>query len=272
MKTNRNHLIIMAIASVMILFACMMTACGDSDSNESKGFISGSDLYAAFTDINAYKGYDTAFYGKAFSIEYDGSDTYIQVWQDYENYNNNVIVIYSGKPDIKEDDYVYVEGRILGEYEGENLLGGKVIAMQLKATTIRKASYIEAVVPTRLSVDINKTVTQKNYSISVEKVEFADTETRIYVKAANNGKSTFNIHTYSAKVKQGKKQYEQESNYFADYKSLSGELLQDTEDDGIFVFPALSHEDFTLIIGGYSDDWNEDIKDFTFKIEIPGEN
>ena len=127
---------------------------------------------------------------------------------------------------------------------------------------------MDLIVPTRLSVDVNDTKTQKGYSITVEKVEFADTETRVYVKAANNGKSNFNIYTYSAKIKQGKKQYEQKDNFDADYKNLSSELMKDAEDDGIILFPALEHKDFTLIVEGSSDDWDESLKPFKFNVKV----
>lgn len=262
-----------ALVTISMALFCLVglfTACGDPATDEAKGFISGSDLSAAFSDIDTYKGYDTAFYGKVFSKEDDGSSTYFQIWQDYININNNAIVAYPGLTDISEDDYVYVEGRILGKVEGENAFGGKVTAMKINATKMKKMSYMDLIVPTRLSVDVNQTKTQKGYSLTVKKVEFADTETRIYVKAENNGKSSFNIYTYSAKVKQGKKQYEQKDNYDADYKSLSSELMQDAEDDGIILFPALDHKDFTLIIGGSSDDWDENLKDFKFSIKVTG--
>ena len=268
MKKNRKAFITFGMTAAVLALMCLLASCYDPATDEAKGFISGSDLSAAFTDIDAYKGYDTAYYGQVFQIENDGTNTYFQIWQDYTNLNNNTIVVFPGKPGVSENDYVYVEGRIIGKFEGENAFGGKVTAMKINATKVEKVSYMDLIVPTRLSVDVNDTKTQKGYSITVEKVEFADTETRVYVKAANNGKSNFNIYTYSAKVKQGKKQYEQKDNYDADYKSLSSELMKDAEDDGIILFPALEHKDFTLIVEGSSDDWDESLKPFKFNVKV----
>ena len=269
MKTIKKSFALLVFPAALACLFALLTGCGDPATGEAKGFISGSDLSAAFTDIDSYKGYDTAFYGRVFSKEDDGTNTYFQIWQDYINSNNNAIVVVSGKPDISEDDYVYVEGRITGQFDGENAFGGKVTAMKIKATKVEKTSYMDLIVPTRRSVDVNETKTQKGYSITVEKVEFADTETRVYVKAANNGKSNFNIYTYSVKAKQDKKQYEQKDNFDADYKSLSSELMPDAEDDGIILLPALAQKDFTLIIEGSSDDWDESLKPFKFTIKIP---
>ena len=274
MKTIKKSIVLLTISAILACFGVLLTGCGEpttgdtGDTGDAKGFISGSDLSAAFTDIDAYKGYDTAYYGQVFKIENDGTNTYFQIWQDYTNLNNNTIVVFPGKPGISENDYVYVEGRILGKCEGENLFGDKVTAMKINATKVEKMSYMDVVVPTRLSVEVNQTITQKKYSLTVEKVEFADTETRIYVKAINDGKSNFNIYTYSAKVKQGKKQYEQKDNFDADYKSLPSELMKDAEDDGIILFPALERKDFTLIMEGSSDDWDENLKPFKFNVKV----
>ena len=256
MKKNRKAFITFGMTAAVLALMCLLASCYDPATDEAKGFISGSDLSAAFTDIDAYKGYDTAYYGQVFQIENDGTNTYFQIWQDYTNLNNNTIVVFPGKPGVSENDYVYVEGRIIGKFEGENAFGGKVTAMKINATKVEKVSYMDLIVPTRLSVDVN------------DKVEFADTETRVYVKAANNGKSNFNIYTYSAKIKQGKKQYEQKDNFDADYKNLSSELMKDAEDDGIILFPALEHKDFTLIVEGSSDDWDESLKPFKFNVKV----
>ena len=47
--------------------------------------------------------------------------------------------------------------------------------------------------------------------------------------------------------------------------------MKDAEDDGIILFPALERKDFTLIMEGSSDDWNESLKPFKFKVKIPEE-
>ncbi len=63
MKTIKKSIVLLTISAILACFGVLLTGCGEPATGDAKGFISGSDLYAAFTDIDAYKGYDTAYYG-----------------------------------------------------------------------------------------------------------------------------------------------------------------------------------------------------------------
>jgi len=257
--------------SMVFVLLLVVTSCGnksDSEADTPKGCISGSDLPAAFQSPNDYKGYDVEMIVNVFSVESDDSMVVFQGWQDYLNNKNNTVVSIEGKADVKENDYVKVKGKIVGEFVGENLIGEKVTALQVKAETIEKMSYKDIFAPTLKKLQVNQTKKQKGYSVTVDKVEFAKNETRIYVIIANNGKSEFNLYTFDAKIKQGKKQYESHVNYEADYEELPSELIQDTEASGVIVFPAIAQSDFTLILKASSDDFNENIKDYKFSIAV----
>lgn len=259
------------LVSVMFALLLIFASCGknsDSGSEAAKGCISGSDLSAAFKTIDEYKGYDVIMIVKVFGVETDESGVYFQGFQDYLNYENNVVVAYTGDVEIKEDDYVKIKGNIMGKFEGENVVGGKVTAMQVKAETIEKMSYKDIFAPTLKEVEVNQTKNQKGYSVTIEKIEFAQKETRIYVKMANNGKSEFNLYKFNAKIKQGKKQYETQDNYDADYEELPSDLIPDTEASGIIVFPAIDQKDFILILKASSDNYSEDIKDYKYTISV----
>lgn len=114
----------------------------------------------------------------------------------------------------------------------------------------------------------NKTINQFGYIITVEKIEFADDETRVYVKAENTSSNKFNIYKYSAKILQGLKQYNQSDNYEANYPELQSELQPGVVSEGILVFPTINQNNMKLIIGGSSSDWNIDINDYSFDLEI----
>ena len=73
-------------------------------------------------------------------------------------------------------------------------------------------------VPTIKSVELSRvTQDQLGYSITVEKVEFAEKETRVYVTIQNNGSSNFSAYSFNSKIIQNGKQYEEARNYSADY-------------------------------------------------------
>ena len=59
--------------------------------------------------------------------------------------------------------------------------GKKILFLFIYADSIEVVGYIDALSPTIKSVDIKETQTLYGHTITVEKVEFAQTGTRIYV-------------------------------------------------------------------------------------------
>ena len=97
---------------------------------------------------------------------------------------------------------------------------------------------------------------------------FAEKETRVYVTAKNDAKDEFSIYTYSAVITQNGKQYEQDDNWDADYEELQSELKPGITSSGILVFPKIEQKDFKLIIDGSSDDWDIEINEYVFNLEV----
>jgi hypothetical protein len=58
------------------------------------------------------------------------------------------------------------------------------------------------------------------YTIAVDKVEFYNDETRIYLSVNNDGKATFYVDTDGSIIVQNKKQFNTEYIYDADYKEF----------------------------------------------------
>lgn len=255
-------------ALLMLIFA--LAACGeDPATGEAKGYISGSDVAKVYSDPKAYVGYDIEFIGKAFVVETSEDSLYVQAFQDIKNSDNNTLVVCSLNSGIKVDDYIKVKGRIVAEINAENAFGGNLTLPQVNASSVEKISYIEACSPTLKSVDVNMTKTQyKKYSITISKVEFAENETRVYIKAENNSSVNFNVYDFNAKIKQGKKQYSTQDNYDADYQKLESEVIPGVEAEGIIAFPPIEQKDFTFTIDAYSDDYNIDFKLFSFTIKV----
>ena len=100
------------------------------------------------------------------------------------------------------------------------------------------------------------------------KLNLQKKETRVYVTASNNASDDFSIYTYSAVATQNGKQYEYDSNYDAGYEELSSELKPGITSKGILTFPAMDQSNFTIIIDGSSDNWDIDLKDFKFDLEV----
>ncbi len=192
-----------------------------------------------------------------------------QMWTDIENMDNNTIVsVQDTDLKLEDGDYVRVVGIVGDSVEGENMLGGKVSALTVRARECEKISYKEAVSPTLKEISVNQTQTQFGYAVTVQKVEFAEKETRVYIKVDNHGSSYFSLYSFDAKLSQNGKQYKEEDNWDADYPEIEPELLQGNYTEGVIVFPAIEQSSFTLMLNAYSGNYKEHIKDYTFKIEV----
>lgn len=100
----------------------------------------------------------------------------------------------------------------------------------------------------------------------MEKVELAEKETRVYLKVENAGSSNFNLYSFNAKIIQNGKQYEEETNFSADYPDVQTDLSVGVTTEGIFCFPAIEQADFQIVLEGSSDNWEEDLQPYTFPL------
>ena len=117
------------------------------------------------------------------------------------------------------------------------------------------------------TIDVNETQTQYGYSVTLQKIELAEKETRVYLKVDNQGADTFNVYSFNAKITQAGKQFEEQYNWNTEYPKIQSNLLIGNSTEGIITFPNLNDSVFTVIIDASSDNWEEDIKPYTFNIQ-----
>lgn len=280
----RKKIIVAVLASVITL---ILVACGGGGSGaeggkgaeskesepENKEYIEESQIAELFTNPDNFKGKYVVLTGRVFAEpEKDEELTVLQTWHDPKNAQNNFITAYTGSEAIKTDDYIKVDGKIEGTFEGENMLGGTVTAPLISTDTIEVMSYIDAVVPTISEITPDNAIAEQNgISLKVDKIEFAEEETRIYMTESNSSADKFSMFTYSMMIIQNGQQIEQEigsaSSYEGDYAELSSDILPNASSSGIVVFPAIdSSASFQIYAEGHSDNWELDFAPFTIDI------
>lgn len=191
-----------------------------------------------------------------------------QMNEDVENQDNNTIVVTDGEVDVSNGDYVKIRGLAQGSEEYENMAGGTVQAVVFYADTVEIVDYIEAAAPTIMEVSVNKSASLYGYTVTVNKVEFSDIETRVYVKVENGGSSNAHFFSHNAMAVQNGKQFDPEYNYIANYPDLESNLRPGNNTEAIIVFHGLEQEDFTFIINGYSDNVWENFNDYEIDIDV----
>lgn len=244
-----------------------------SDNFLDTNVLSEEELNQAYSSPDDYKGKRVKISGKIFSeVEYNEDNIVFQMYADAENSEKNTIVVgLKNDLNLSENDYVIIEGVIEGSFTGDNSFGGSIEALQLAAINIQKSSYKEVISPAKKTLKINKTIKQYGYSVALKKIEFSAKETRLYFKIKNNGTDVFNFYDFDIKIIQGKKQYGEQSNYDADYKSLQSELIKGAETEGVVTFPPLNqNQAFEIHCEGSSENWDEEFEPFVFKINASG--
>ena len=217
-----------------------------------------------------FKGRAVEFYAQVFvEPEKDEDGTYLQAYADPSNYEKNVIIgLNDPSFTVNSQDYIHVKGTIKDEFKGENMMGGTVLAPAIMADSIEVVDYVTAVSPAIKTIDVGDTQDQNGYKITLEKVEFAESETRVYVSIKNETESNASFYTFNTKIVQGSKQFEQETNYNANHEEPQSDILPGIETEGIIGFGAIDPEagDLRVIAEGSTDNYDLDFDPFEFVV------
>ena len=231
-----------------------------------------TELREMYSDPDKYTGRAVKLTGKVFGdVEYSEGSVGFQMYADPSNNSMNTIVGYYGDDlTVTEGAFVKISGIVLSKFEGSNAFGGAVTAPMILAQSAEIVSYQEAVSPTiKEVVPESNSQTQLGYTVTVQKVELAASETRVYLKVDNNGSSKFNLYSFNSKLVQNGKQYEEQRNYKADYPEVQTDLLSGVSTEGIICFPAIENTDFQLIFEGRSDNYmDESFEPYTFNVTV----
>lgn len=254
---------------------------GSSDYQESIEYVDESDISKLYTEGDSYKGKYVVLSGQIFTDpEISGDYVYFQMYHNVESQTGNTYVKMKNTGEQYScDDFVVVDGAILGLESGENAFGGNVEFLQVEAKSVKISDYIECCSPTIKEYSYESqdgsaetAIELYGYKVKIDKVELAENETRFYFTVENNGSSDFYFNDYSTKVLQNGTQYEVEYNYYADYQEIQDPLIPGASSSGIVTFPPLDLDtDFTIYCDCYSDNWEEDIEEIKFVIDADGD-
>lgn len=247
-----------------------LVACSSTPAENDQPPMTAEEIQKMHADPDSYKGRELTIYGKLLGTpEKDNDGIYFQMYCDPVNYAQSVVVGY-GDPSLAlpADCYVKVTGTVDGKFEAENMLGGTVTGARIIATSVEESNYVDAVAPTLKSTEVNQTQEQFGYSVTIQKVEFAGKETRIYLCVTNNGSDKFSLYSFNAKILQNGTQYSEAMNYDAGYPEIEDELLVGATTEGVICFPALEQATFQLSLEAYSNNWQETIEPFVFDITV----
>ena len=279
-RVVRKSIVIFSLFVVLLLAACgesgsmneaSVEANEETEAN-SKEVLAEEDFDKMYSNPKEYKGYEVEFTGQVFvDPERDDSGVYLQVYAKPEQFEQNTIVAYEDSNfDVKVDDFVKVIGIVKDEFEGENLMGGTITAPFIEATSIEVVDYITAVAPTIKEVVVDETIDQHGMEVTLQKIEFAAVETRVYMKITNNTNENVYFDGYGAKLVSGSTQYETKDNFGSGLPELPFDILAGIEAEGVLTYPTIEEQSGTITLHaeGYSDNWELDFEPYVFEVEV----
>jgi len=231
--------------------------CGSNGSKaQSKKIFTRSNYAVLVSSPKDYEGASVRFVGKVFRVERDEKGTYLQVWADPKNSEWNTIVAISDPSlEVAEDDFVRVVGTVTGEYKGENALGAELTLPEVLASSITKTDALAAASPAQTALG-RASWSRDGITITIQKVEFASDETRVFVAVVNNSSAPFSFYGSSANAISGGRQIE--STFSPDgYPELASDLEPGAHTSGVVVFPKIDPAlPLKIICEGSSDNMN----------------
>lgn len=268
--------------AVLVLLMAMLGACGgktekspsSADGNKTKGALKTEDYDKLYTDPKKYKGYEVELTGQIFTEpEKDDDGTYFQMWGDPKNIEKNTLVgINDPKLDVKSGQYVKIKGVVKDEFEGENAFGATIIAPVILAESIEVVDYITAVAPTIKEIKVDQEINQHNFIITLQKIELAESQTRVYIKVQNMTDDNASFYSGSTKLVVGNKQFEEE---YMDSETTGlpepqSDLLPNIETEGVIIYPAIdpNEESLKLYAETYSDNYDLDFVPYVFDVVL----
>lgn len=259
-------IILIIIALLLYLGLIVQRINASQDSNGKRLY---TDIKKVASNPSVFKWKYVDFYGRVLGIENDSGSAYLQVYSDVTSYSDTVLVKCSTIPDtLKDDDCVHIEGQVIKSTNAFNLFGVQMTLACIDAESVEEVDYITAAAPTKKTLNVNGELNHNNYIANIDKVEYAEKETRVYFTIKNQGRAKIYIFSNSTKLIQNGKQLEQEYRFEPDsYPEIASEISPGASSSGIFVFPAINLNDsFCFIIEGYSDDFDEEISPYEFNI------
>lgn len=221
------------------------------DSAES---FTNEDWAVVASDPDAHKGAHVELTAKVFSVERDADGTYLQVWADHENSNQNTIVgVADPSLPIESDDLVRIVGSVKGEFEGENAFGAELTVPVVSADSVEKVSPLDIRSPAVRTVE---GAPFSETGITIEpRIELAEDETRVFLTVRNESGHALSIYTHSMHLVADGTQHDPEFST-KEYPELTNDLQSGAATEGVVVFPPIaSGASLRLIVEAHSENF-----------------
>lgn len=197
----------------------------------------------ALSDANSYKGASVSLVGRVF-LNPEVSSNYVafQMYTTKDASDGNTLIIGPAGITVNKNNYVRVDGTLSDMFEGQNALGAKLQAPRVRASKVDVISREAAIAPAIKAYTGDAPVAQHDMTITLDRVELAERETRLYMTVNNDSQLSATVYANEMKLVQGSKQFEPSSAYDTGYPGLPTTLLPGVHASTVILFGAVAPE------------------------------
>ncbi len=258
---RRTAVFLALIAALAVLSACANGAVTASDSNNKvAGPFNNFNLEPLATNSDQYIGSEISLTGRVIDrpSSVDGGAWRLQVQADPdESETRFFVVVTADRLDISADDFVRFDGTIEVDPEKNRLEDAGEDLPFISADDFQQIPSHDVLAPTSQLLEPKVSESQFNVTVTVEKIEFAEKETRVYMRIDNGTEQTVRLNDGRMKLSQGPGESDLQPDPAPDYDRLPSDLPTGMSATGVLTFPPASYEvgSLRLTIGASTDDY-----------------
>jgi len=227
-----------------------------------------AEITAMFTNADDFKNRSVEkLPGLVFNVIMQTQGDYeYQCWAD-ANLNNQFLVVSDTDLGIRVDDYVLVDGTVVGQEEMQLRLTGAMVPVAIIMATNATVADASIFNLAQESLAVNQTVEQQGIAVTLQHVELAQNSTGVFLKIYNGSCDKIGVYGFNSYIKQGTTQFDQ-SDISYEEDTIQTDLNVGIESEGCLSFQALRSFDEPFMVSIYimSDDWDIDLAPFEFSV------
>jgi len=270
-KTVKTKTVIVVVAAfvALVVFVLAIGVLKGSSGNSSDAVVASGKKVTAEQLVAApadHKGDSITFVGKVFSVEGSDDAYALQVYSDIENSDGNIIVYTAGSTKYNEGDYIEASGVVDEVNKGENAFGASLTVPTVIADSVKIVDADQAIAPSLTTKTPKLVKTIGGLNITLEKVEYAKDETRIFIHFDNSGADDYTFYDFDAKLVQDRAEIKEVSDYNRTIDNSSSDILSGTAKDVKLYYGKINPENKATLTFEVTDSTNYDATEVVFEI------
>lgn len=165
-----------------------------------------------------------------------------------DNYDTSLIIEVSDDMPLESNGYFIIEGTIEGVDIFVNHKKEEIKNLIVTTTNVESSTYEEALSQSIKTVEINAGKTQNDFEITIEKIEFSNIETRVFVDLKNNTKFNLDLLGFNYNIIAGEQSYSYMYSDKKHYEEPDESLAPNTSSSGTIILKPINIEDISSVI------------------------